>query len=142
MPEVLNFGLFISEKKADNIGMASLYRVEKWRENYPPDPGMLQETLVAEGYRVYRWSDPPGATYGSHRHDTDQSHWIVSGSLELVVNEAGPFVLSAGDRDFMPARTYHTAKVIGNEPVTYLVGERAPAANADDEITGERAATS
>ena len=29
-----------------------------------------------------------------------------------------------GDRDFMPAGTYHSARVAGDEPVMYLVGEK------------------
>jgi quercetin dioxygenase-like cupin family protein len=60
--------------------------------------------------------------YGNHIHDEDQTHWILSGSLELTVERVGTFELNPGDRDFMPARTYHTARVIGDEPVMYLVG--------------------
>lgn len=36
-------------------------------------------------------------------------------------------MLEAGDRDFMPAETYHSARVIGDEAVLYLVGELTPA---------------
>ena len=111
--------------------MASVYRVQEWREEYAPEAAKLRDLLVAEGYSVYRWSDRPGAVYDSHKHDIDQSHWVISGSIELVVEKAGSFVLSAGDRDFMPAGTYHTARVIGDKPVVYLIGERA-AATADE----------
>ena len=105
--------------------MTSVYRVQQWGEEYAPDAAKLRDLLIAEGYSVYRWSDQPGAVYGSHKHDTDQSHWVISGSIELVVESAGSFVLNAGDRDFMPAGTYHTARVLKDEPVIYLVGERA-----------------
>jgi len=56
-------------------------------------------------------------------HADDQSHWVVSGRLELMVEGYGTFVLEAGDRDFMPAGTYHSARVLGDEPVLYLIGE-------------------
>ncbi len=54
----------------------------------------------------------------------DQSHWIVSGQFELTIENFGTVLLEAGDRDFMPAETYHSARVIGEEPVIYLIGEK------------------
>ena len=104
--------------------MANGYQVKKWSEPHAPNAAMLRHLLVVEGYSVYQWCDRPGIFYGSHKHDTDQSHWIVSGSLELTVQSVGTFQLNAGDRDFMPAQTYHSARVVGDEPVLYLVGER------------------
>lgn len=85
---------------------------------------MLRHILVSEGYNVFPWVDQPEMVYGIHMHNEDQSHWVISGSLELTVERVGTFVLEAGDRDFMPARTYHSARVIGEEPVTYLIGEK------------------
>lgn len=100
------------------------YRVEKWSEPFLPNAAMLRHLLERDGYRVFQWIDQPGATYGRHKHDEDQSHWIVSGSLELTVEGVGTFVLEAGDRDLMPGGTYHTARVLGEEPVLYLVGAK------------------
>ena len=70
---------------------------------------------------MLEWSDRPGTVYESHSHDTDQSHWIISGELELVVN-GQTYQLRAGDRDFMPANTSHSAFVPGTQPVRYLIG--------------------
>lgn len=103
--------------------MAFDYRVERWKQPYPPNPAMLRLELVGEGYDVFQWADRPNTSYGSHKHPQAQSHWIVSGNLEIVVERVGRYVLGPGDRDFMPADTYHTARVLGNEPVVYLVGE-------------------
>ncbi len=100
------------------------YRVIKWSEPQPPNPAMLRFLLEREGYRVFQWSDNPGITYGNHQHDDEQSHWIISGSLELTVERVGTFILEPGDRDFMPAGTYHSARVVGDEPVMYLVGAK------------------
>lgn len=99
------------------------YSVEKWRQPGLPNPAMQRYILASEGCMVFQWSDPPGSIYPAHKHDTDQTHWVVSGSLELDIERFGTFVLNAGDRDFLPAGTYHTARVVGNEPVVYLVGE-------------------
>jgi mannose-6-phosphate isomerase-like protein (cupin superfamily) len=87
---------------------------------------MLRYILVNEGYRVFQWCDRPGMAYARHKHDEDQTHWIVSGSLEIHIDEIGNFVLSAGDRDFMPAHTYHSARVCSEEPVLYLIGAKLP----------------
>jgi mannose-6-phosphate isomerase-like protein (cupin superfamily) len=100
------------------------YRVEKWSGSQIPNPAALREFLESEGYSVYQWSDRPGAVYSRHMHSEDQSHWIISGALELAVEGFGTFVLEAGDRDMMPAGTYHSARVIGDEPVVYLIGEK------------------
>jgi quercetin dioxygenase-like cupin family protein len=99
-----------------------MYRIEKWSEPFAPNPAMLRFRLESEGYRVFQWSDRPEAVYPVHKHDEDQSHWIVSGRLELTVERHGVFVLEPGDRDYMPAGTYHSARVLGEEPVLYLVG--------------------
>ena len=98
------------------------YKVEKWKDDNAPDPATLRRILISEGYSVFQWTDEPGAVYGVHSHGNDQSHWIISGTLELNVEGAGKFLLMAGDRDFMPAGTDHSAKVVGNEPVVYLIG--------------------
>jgi quercetin dioxygenase-like cupin family protein len=100
------------------------YRIERWTGLQAPNSAMLRHILVTEGFRVYQWSDMPAAVYVNHKHETDQSHWIISGSLELTIERVGTVVLEAGDRDFMPAGTYHSARVVSEEPVVYLVGEK------------------
>lgn len=100
------------------------YRIERWTQVYAPNAAMLRRILEAEGYAVFQWCDQPNAAYGLHKHGEDQAHWIVSGKLELTIEAVGTFVLEAGDRDFLPAHTYHTARVISSEAVVYLIGEK------------------
>ena len=100
------------------------YRVEKWNEAGNPDAGELTHRMRAEGYSVFQWTDGPGAVYPDHEHGDEQSHWIISGTLELSVHGFGRVVLDPGDRDFMPAGTVHAARVVGSEPVVYLIGSR------------------
>lgn len=100
------------------------YRIERWMQVYTPNPAMLRHILVSEGYRVFQWGDTPTSVYPLHKHPQDQSHWIVSGALELTIEKVGTFVLEPGDRDFLPANTYHSARVVSEESVIYLVGEK------------------
>ena len=79
--------------------------------------------METEGYRVFEWIDAPGKVYDSHVHAEDQSHWIISGALELSIG-GEQYTLRAGDRDFLPAYTQHTAAVAGDEAVVYLIGAR------------------
>ena len=100
------------------------YRIERWAEVHAPNPAMLRYILVSEGFRVFQWSSAPGAIFAVHKHHEDQTHWIVSGALELIIERVGTFTLETGDRDFLPAETYHSVRVISEEPVIYLVGEK------------------
>ena len=97
--------------------------MERWSDKEAPNARELRRRLEAEGYSVFKWSDPPGTVYRPHEHAEDQSHWIISGTLELSVG-LEKYTLRAGDRDFLPAHTEHSAYVPGNEPVVYLIGAR------------------
>ena len=97
--------------------------IEQWGDESAPDPADLRQRLRDEGYSVFEWTDAPGTKYGPHSHPEDQSHWILSGELELRVGHE-TYTLRAGDRDYLPANTIHSAFVPGGEPVTYLIGAR------------------
>lgn len=98
-------------------------RIERWIEDSPPDPAELKQRLQGEGYSVFQWTDAPGTRYGPHAHGEDQSHWIISGELQLRVGHE-TYTLRAGDRDFLPANTIHSAVVPDNQAVTYLIGAK------------------
>jgi quercetin dioxygenase-like cupin family protein len=100
------------------------YRVKKYQGTQPPDARAMVHAMETEGYRVLEWSDRPGISYGGHRHEEDQSHLIISGQIEFVVEGHGTVTLGPGDRDYMPAGTMHSARVVGDEPVFYLIGSR------------------
>ena len=106
------------------------YRIERWQGRHSPNPAALRQVLTEEGYNVFQWCDRPNTVYGPHKHAEDQTHWVVSGAIELSIVGGQSFTLEAGDRDFMPAETYHAARVIGDEPVLYLIGEKRPTVSA------------
>ena|SRR5262245_52626917 len=98
-------------------------QIIRWSETTSPDARQLRARLEEEGYSVFQWSDNPGTSYAPHSHPDDQSHWILSGKLELRVGDE-TYTLCAGDRDFLPTNTTHSAFVPGNEPVVYLIGAK------------------
>ena len=101
------------------------YKVERWNHESPPDAAELRSRMESEGFSVLEWTDQPGAIYPDHTHSDYQSHWILTGTLVLLVEGRGEVTLNAGDRDFMPAGTRHSATVSGGEPVHYLIGSKA-----------------
>lgn len=102
-----------------------VYKVERCNNRFFPDRKKLRIKMEKEGFKVHQWSDGVGTVYSEHYHSEDQSHWIISGTLELRVEGFGKVVLCPGDRDFMPAGTKHSARVVGREPVVYLIGKKA-----------------
>jgi quercetin dioxygenase-like cupin family protein len=104
--------------------MSENLRIERWREVYDPSPAVLRLKLSSEGYSIFHWIDRAGTVYGIHKHDKDQTHWIISGELEISLENGFTYTLKAGDRDYMPAETWHIARVVGDEPVNYMVGEK------------------
>lgn len=96
-------------------------RVERWTKDSAPDPTALREQMEMEGYTVTEHSEAPGTVHEPHDHSTDQSLWIISGSVLLRVGDQ-KYTLNAGDRDYLPAHTEHSALVIGEEILVYLNG--------------------
>jgi quercetin dioxygenase-like cupin family protein len=99
------------------------FEVTRRNERQPPDARLLRRQLELEGYSVFEWSDRAGVTYPPHSHAEDQSHWVVSGALTLLVG-GEEYTLRAGDRDYLPAWTVHEARVEDDEPVVYLIGTK------------------
>ncbi len=100
-------------------------KVQRWSRPEPPSESVLRSELASEGYSIYAWTDGAGTTYPPHTHDDDQSHWVVRGAIALTVG-GEEYVLRAGDRDWLPAGTVHSARVVGREAVTYLIGSKGP----------------
>ena len=99
------------------------FSVQRWTHDEEPNARQLRAVLEAEGFSVFEWSDAPGTRYEPHAHDDNQSHWVISGALELTI--AGEtYTLDEGDRDFLPANTIHAAFVPGDKPVRYLIGSK------------------
>ena len=71
------------------------------------------------GWWPVAWRDAPGDVYEPHKHDADQTLYLVEGSLELGVGGV-THRLSPGDKLELPAFTVHSAKAAGG--AVYIIG--------------------
>jgi quercetin dioxygenase-like cupin family protein len=79
----------------------------------------LRRKLEDAGYRVSRYTYPPGTHFPEHTHDVDKIDAVVSGQFEIVLGGQA-FVLGPGDWIDVPLGGRHSASVVGNEPVVSL----------------------
>jgi quercetin dioxygenase-like cupin family protein len=93
-----------------------------WDRDEPPGEGTLRRLLEEEGFEVTAWRDPSDRTYALHRHDRDESLWVIRGSIVLHVGDED-YALGPGDRLLLPRGTQHTARA-GPDGATYLIGQR------------------
>ena len=72
----------------------------------------------------------PGVAFGKHWHPGEEIVYVLEGSLEYQVEGERPVTLKAGDVLFIPARTVHEAKNVGQgngaELATYVVEKGEP----------------
>ena len=92
------------------------------RPSGAPEVKILSEREIQS--KLYGSYLPTRTTGASVR---PQSPWtgseILTGELEMRVGYE-TYTLRAGDRDFLPANTMHSAFVPGNQPVIYLIGAK------------------
>lgn len=80
------------------------------------------DELKMEGYsEVYLREDSAGFVYDSHEHEYQTKLVIVSGNIEIEVDN-NKINLSSGNSFIIPAWKRHCAKV-GKEGCKYVVGE-------------------
>ena len=71
------------------------------------------------GWWPISWRDAPGEVYEPHKHDADQTLYLVKGQLELGV-DGKSICLNPGDKLELPAFTVHSASAPNG--ATYIVG--------------------
>ncbi len=88
---------------------------------HPVDEDAFRRQLADEGFDVFRWTDPAGATYAPHAHEQDESLWVLDGQIVFTI--AGrEYRLRPGDRLLLPKGTLHSAHA-GPRGAVYLIGE-------------------
>ena len=72
----------------------------------------------------------PGVASGRHWHPGEEIIYVVEGALEYEVQGRAPVTLRAGEVLFIPARTVHAARNVGQgngaELATYVVEKGKP----------------
>jgi len=61
----------------------------------------------------------PGASFPSHKHPGEEIIYVLSGTIEYVV-DGKPVVVNAGDVLFVPDGVFHAARNVGSEPAAEL----------------------
>ena len=95
--------------------------VENWDEERdgPYSEDALRQKLEQRGYRVTRYTYPPGTVFPDHTHPAEKVDAVVSGRVRMTTAD-GEVILEAGDALRVPAGAIHSAEVVGDEPVVSL----------------------
>jgi len=96
-------------------------QIEHWNETRD---GALSEAnmrrkLKDRGYSVKKYVYPPGTYFPDHDHGVDKIDGVLSGRFRMSTSAAS-VVLEAGDLLVVPKHTFHSAEVVGEEPVVSL----------------------
>jgi len=100
-------------------------QLEHWnpKTDGPLSEAALRQKLEAKGYRVSRYTYPPGTTFPPHTHGVDKIDAVLSGRFRMTMGGQS-VILEAGDMLAVPGGASHTAEVVGNEPVVSLDATR------------------
>ena len=94
----------------------------RWSEQHP-DADALKQQLTSEGFNAYQWTGHPGGAYLDYIHAQDEVVCVLSGTADVkVADEHGS--VEPGDRMDVPANTYHSITVTGEDPLVVLTGMR------------------
>jgi quercetin dioxygenase-like cupin family protein len=85
------------------------------------DEETIKHILKQEGYDVYTWQDSEGTHYPWHTHEHEEVRWVVSGEVEIGVEDK-VFKLLPGDKVILAPNTPHWAKT--DKGVKYVCGSK------------------
>ncbi len=99
-------------------------RLETWdAADGPLSEKRLILILEQEGYEVGVFTYREGTVFPNHEHAQDKCDAVLEGFLRIEVS-GEVFELKPGDRLYIPARTRHSAEVVGRRTVLSLDGTR------------------
>ena len=84
----------------------------------------LIKILEKQGYNCFTYHYPPGTFFPAHEHSIDKIDAVVSGEFEICM-DGESVILHPGEYISVPARTKHTARVLGTEPVVSVDAVKA-----------------
>src|SRR5882757_1554102 len=84
--------------------------------------GYFKRTALVSDHALFQpvWVEPHHPPVPTDQHPFDQTVFVFSGTLELILDKHDRYVLEAGDFLYIPANVPHDAKVLGDEPVRAL----------------------
>ena len=87
--------------------------------DYFKDKSEAIREISDAGWWPVSWRDAPGDVYEAHKHDADQTLYVVEGQIEFGVDNK-TLRLNPGDKLELPAFKVHSAKA--PKGATYIVG--------------------
>jgi quercetin dioxygenase-like cupin family protein len=97
-------------------------RLERWTsEDGALSEKRLMSAIEREGYEVAVYAYREGTIFPEHEHAQDKCDAVLEGVLRITAGGI-QYDLSAGDRLYLPARTRHSAEVVGKKTVISLDG--------------------
>lgn len=96
-------------------------QVEHWnpeRDGALSEAGMRRK-LEQRGYSVSRYVYPPGTWFPDHDHGVDKIDGVLSGRFRMTM-QGQSLVLGPGDLLVVAKHRFHSAEVLGDEPVVSL----------------------
>jgi len=111
-----------------------------WSVLYAQQPGFTRTTLQDQDLSikdrhavVARAEFIPGGAAGRHTHPGEELGYVVSGTLQLLVDGQPPRTIKAGEVFFVPAGIVHDGKNVGKGKAvvlaTYVVEKGKPVAS-------------
>jgi len=111
-----------------------------WGVLYAQQPGFTRATLQDQDLSikdrhavVARAEFIPGGAAGRHTHPGEELGYVVSGTLQLLVDGQPPRTIKAGEVFFVPGGIIHDGKNIGKGKAvvlaTYVVEKGKPVAS-------------
>jgi quercetin dioxygenase-like cupin family protein len=99
----------------------SRIKIERWGSgsNEPLSEAALVNLLERLGYRCTRYTYPAGTYFPEHSHDVDKVDAVLKGRFKISLYGES-VILMAGDYIYIPAKTTHSAEIIGNESVVSI----------------------
>jgi quercetin dioxygenase-like cupin family protein len=96
-------------------------QIEHWNETRdgPLTEANMRRKLENRGYSVSKYVYPPGTYFPDHDHGVDKIDGVLSGLFRMSMNGAS-LVLEAGDLLVVAKHVFHSAEVVGEEPVVSL----------------------
>ncbi len=85
------------------------------------DRNQVEKDWKARGFSCDLWVDPPGQVWKDYVHDVDELLMVLEGELELEM-QGKTFRPKVGEEVFIPARTLHTVRNVGNTTSRWLYG--------------------
>ena len=114
------------------IGTGLALQVARAQQSGVTRTDLQRHDLSAPGREVVQAivAIAPGVTAARHWHHGEEIVYVLEGSLEYQLDGEPPVTLNAGEVLFIPARTIHAAKNVGQgngaELATYFVEKGKP----------------